>query len=254
MTHISIIGAGNMGTAIAKGLVSKKLVNNEQVTLTTSATKNNTEAVEKADVVIFAVKPQQLANVLQEVKGYTRTQQLFVSIAAGATLHSLEDILGKDMHIVRAMPNLAAKVSESTTVWVANTKVTEEEKKYVIKMFSSIGEEIELEKESQIDMVTVISGSGPAYFFYLVELLEKAGDHFGLPKDMVKRIAKQTLIGSAELFKNSKENSNDFRMQVTSKGGVTASAFEKFEKGNFAKLFEEGLLAAYHRAKQLNIE
>lgn len=254
MTHISIIGAGNMGKAIAKGLVSKKIASEEQLILTTSATHNNKEAVEKADVVIFAVKPQQLASVLQEVKGSTRTDQLFVSVAAGVTLHSLEEILGKDTHIVRAMPNLAAKVSESTTVWVANVQVTKEEKEYGKKMFASFGKEIELEKESQIDMVTVISGSGPAYFFYLVELLEKAGGHFGLPENIVKLIAKQTLIGSAELFKNSEENSNDFRMQVTSKGGVTASAFEKFEKGNFAKLFEEGILAAYHRAKQLNIE
>lgn len=251
--NIAIIGAGNMGLRIAQSLLVKKIVLKNQVSLTSSTTKNNREVVQKSDIIILAVKPQQMKDVLHEIKDVISKNQLCISIAAGVTLEAVERILGEGMHIARVMPNLAVQVGQSVSGWIVNKNTTLEEKNIVQMILRAIGEEIEVDTEGQLDIFTAISGSGPAYFFYITQLLQEIGKHMGLSDDIAEKLAQQTLLGSAEIVRQTRGNAKNLRDSVTSKGGTTEAAFTKFEKGNLDKLFKEGVLAAYRRAKDLRI-
>lgn len=248
---ITIIGAGNMGQAIANGLLSKKIITQSQLILTDSKTNNNKDAVKKAGIVILAIKPQIAIKVLEEIKD-VMGNQLIISIMAGITLDMIQQALGKKIAVVRVMPNLAAKVGQSMSVWISSKEVTERHKKYIRIMLGAIGVQLELQEEQQINMATAISGSGPAYFFYLAELIEKAAQDLGFSQEEARLLTIQTLLGSAKLLEATTNSANELRLSVTSKGGTTEAAFDIFQKAKVSDTLKKGIIAAFERAKKIN--
>lgn len=249
---IAIIGAGNMGQAIAQGLLSKKIITHDQLMLTNTKTRNNKEAVANADIIILAIKPQMAHLVLDEIKEEVKNQ-LVISIMAGITIDTLQQKLGKRIGVVRVMPNLGAKVGKSMSVWVKSKEVIAEHKVIVKAILEAIGTELELQEEQQINMATAISGSGPAYFFYLTELLEKAAEELGFSHEKAGLLAIQTMLGSAELLRVSQVSAEELRHAVTSKGGTTEAALSIFDKQKLGKRFVLAVKAAYNRAKELDL-
>ena len=263
---IAIIGVGKMGLAIGLGLLGEDTLSEENLILSNPSidklnvpkhhkvhlTTSNTDAVRSADIAILAVKPQVIRDVLEEIK-HEMQHKLIISIAAGIEMNTINDILGNDNAVVRVMPNLNAVNNKSMSCWVKNPNVTSEDTKIVKEILQVIGKEVELQKEELIDSATAISGSGPAYVFYLAELLENEAVRLGLPYDIAKTLTRQTISGSAFMLDTSLQSPKDLRLSVTSKGGTTEAAFNQFEKDKLSKIFYRGINAAFERAKELHL-
>ncbi len=247
--RIAIIGSGNMGQAIARGLLDNKIITQQQLFLTNSQTGNK-EAITKADIIILAVKPQNKDTVFEEIKEVV-TNQLIISVMAGITIESIQNSLGGKNSIIRVMPNIAAKIGKSMSVWIKNPQVSSTQTEKIKLILEAIGQQLELHTEDQIDKATAISGSGPAYIFYLTEILENAAIKIGFSDREAKLLAEQTLIGSAELLQKSKESATNLRSAVTSKGGTTEAAITILQKENIQNIFSKAITAAYTRAKKL---
>lgn len=250
---IAIIGAGNMGKAVGLGLLKNKLIREKDLILTNS-NSDNKKAIKTASIVILAVKPQKMKEVISQIKDSLVDNSLVISIAAGVEISSIKRIIGNHQPVVRVMPNLCATVGKSISGWVKSSEVSKQQAGLVRKILQSIGEEILLEKEFLLDAVTAISGSGPAYVFYLVEILEQAAIKIGLDKETARRLAEKTVIGSAYLLENTDKSASILRSEVTSKGGTTAAAFKVFAKLGLNKVFLRGVKAAFNRAKQLHLK
>ena len=247
---LAIIGSGNMGQAIANGLLKKNVVAQRQLFLTNSQTRNNKEVVEKANIIILAVKPQVAQLVMDEIKNSVK-DQLIISIMAGITIDFIQQALGKDVAVVRVMPNLAARVGKSMSVWVKSKEVTLHQEEITKTILEAIGMQLELAQEEQINMATAISGSGPAYFFYITELIEQAAEQLGFSKKQARLLVRQTFLGAAELFHVSEIPAEDLRRAVSSKGGTTEAAIEVFQKAELQHTLAKGILAGYTRADEL---
>lgn len=233
MKKIAIIGAGKMGTALAAQLKKKFSV---------QLIDRNTK-MKQCDIVILAVKPQDFDEVKINLEN-----ELLISIMAGVSLKKLAEKTGAKK-IVRSMPNLALRVGAGFTGWIGkNVK----EKKLVREIFSMFGEEIEVKKEDDLNAITALSGSGPAYFFYICELLAESAADFGFSQKDAEKIAASTLIGAAALSKNKNESFAELRKAVSSKGGTTEAALNDFAKNNFSKIFKGGVQKARARSKELN--
>ncbi len=211
---------------------------------------SNQLAVEKADVVVLAIKPQNLSEVMAELNGRLNSAQLVLSIIAGARINTL--CLGLNHScIVRAMPNTPAQIGEGVSVWTATADVTEQQKEWAGSILGAMGKEIYVDDEKYIDMATAVSGSGPAYFFLMVESLVDAAVHIGLPLDMAQELVLQTILGSGHFIQRSGKSPAELRRMVTSPGGTTAEALLQLEKGGFSDLVMQAVSAAYDKAKRL---
>ncbi len=250
---IAIIGLGNMGQAIRDGILKNKLINKNQL-LVSNKQLTNKLVVNQGDILIIAVKPQVIKIVLEEIKDVISKDKLIISIVAGVEIKSIEKFLCKKLKIIRVMPNLCAKVNQSVSCWIKNKNVNDKDIKIFKKIFQLIGTEIELKNENLLDQVTAISGSGPAYFFYLTELMEKAAIKIGLDKKLAYELVTQTLVGSSEYLKKSKESLKTLRQKVTSKGGTTEAAFNKIVDSEFESVFLSAIKSAYKRAIQLHLK
>lgn len=261
---ITIIGVGNMGSAIARGLLDKQVVGKKQLILSEPAmtdrmksfaqeaelTHNNYDAVKHADIVLLAIKPQQFAAVLPDLKDSFSRDTLVISIAAGVKIATIKKFLGKNIPVVRVMPTLAATVGQSLSAWVTSNEVTSEQEKAVVVVLEAIGEQIRVENEQMIDAVTAISGSGPAYVFYLAELLQQNAQHLGIEKNLAEKLARQTIIGSSLLLQQSEKPADELRAAVTSKAGTTEAAFTVLKSERFQTMFARAIRKAYRRAKE----
>lgn len=214
------------------------------------ATESNKEAVGKGEIIVLAIKPQNLTEIMAGIKGSFKPGQLVISIIAGARVDTLRQELNHKA-VVRVMPNTPAQIGEGMSVWTATPEVTNAQKKAASAILGSMGKEIYVDDEKYLDMVTAVSGSGPAYFFLFVEALVEAAIQIGLSRDVAEELAIQTFVGSAQLLKKSGKSPAELRKQVTSPGGTTAAAIAQFEKGGFHKLVLEAVIAAYNRAKEL---
>jgi pyrroline-5-carboxylate reductase len=215
-----------------------------------AAMASNREAVSGKDMVVLAVKPQNLVEVTSELGGRLKSGQVVLSIIAGARIETLSKGL-KHGAIARAMPNTPAQIGEGMSVWTATPSVTEEQKGLVGAILGAMGVEVYVDDEKYIDMATAVSGSGPAYFFLMVESLIEAAVAIGLPRDMARKLVVQTMLGSGRLIQQSGEEPAELRRKVTSPGGTTARAIEQLEKGQFAGLVKRAVKAAYDRAREL---
>jgi pyrroline-5-carboxylate reductase len=272
---IGIIGCGNMGAAIAKALLgvgcrvkgkgsrvkgqglrvygydadkkrSSYVAKQYKVKIASSAA----DLVDKCDVIILAVKPQNISEVLEEVAYNIDTSKLLISIAAGIKTAAIEKGVGKKVAVIRAMPNMPALIRAGVSAISKGRFATKRDLETARRLFLAVGEVVEI-KENLMDAVTAISGSGPAYFFYLVEVLIKSAENLGLEEKVAKRLAIETALGSAHLLKETAQMPDLLRAKVTSKGGVTEAAFVEFFKNDLGVILERGIRKAYERAKCL---
>ncbi len=215
-----------------------------------AVTESNREAANSKDVVVLAIKPQNLSEVMTGLNGCLEPAQLVLSIIAGARISTLRQGLSHS-RIVRAMPNTPAQVGAGISAWTATADVTGEQKAWARDILNAMGREIYFDDEGYLDMATAVSGSGPAYFFLLAESLVDAAVHIGLPRDAAGEMVLQTMLGSAHLMQKSDKAPVELRRMVTSPGGTTARAMRVFEEGGLADLVREAVRAAYHRAREL---
>ncbi|MSR78208.1 MAG: pyrroline-5-carboxylate reductase [Candidatus Omnitrophica bacterium] len=259
---LGLIGVGNMGAAILEGLFAKQLIKHGQVWVYDKFTEkarefsqfekvrlaaSNRELVQKSRVVLLAIKPQDLVQTAQEFKSVLTKEHTVISILAGTPVGKIKSILGPKPHVIRAMPNLGAKAGASMTVLSGKDP---EGLKTAEQIFSGCGAVMHLD-EKHFDLVTAISGSGPAYFFLLMELLVEAGIKNGIPREKAKLLAVQTALGAGLLAKASADAPDELRRKVTSKGGTTEAAFKVFESKQLAKIIHQGIEAAFQRGKEL---
>lgn len=263
---IGIIGCGHMGEAIARGVLNSNLVTSRDLYLydidkektnylsqdiRANITTSTEELVNFCNTVILAVKPQDTEDLLGKIWHVLDASKFVISITAGITIEKITKSLREEVRMARVMPNMAALQNQSISAICYNTFATREDKELVKKIFKSIGDVLEVD-ESQMDAVTAVSGSGPAYFFYLVEILEKCAVDMGMDKANAKLLAVKTAFGSAVLLRDSSLDAGALRRRVTSKGGTTEAAFRVFEEGKLGELLEKGIKAAKERAAELS--
>lgn len=264
---ISVIGCGNMGNAFVArflkiGIPGKNIVvsdrdmgsiKNLKRKYKVNVTDNNKIAVKKADIILICVKPKDIKFLLKEIASFFRKDQIIISIVAGVGLKLIEQIIGRgDIKLVRAMPNTPLKVGKGITAWVTNFKDNKKCEAVVKNLFGSLGQEMFFDDEDKLNIVTAISGSGPAYFFYLTEAIKDAGKSIGLNESQSRFLSNHTFIGAATLFEISKENPKDLRIAVTSKGGTTEAAINNLESSHFKDIVELAIKSAYNRASELS--
>lgn len=240
---IAIIGAGKMGNAMLKALAP-----HFPETQAYDKDTNLSEVLPAADVIIFAVKPQDFENCCKDIS-VDFSKKLVISIMAGLTIKKIK-AQSKATKIVRSMPNLPLQVDAGITAWLATKEV--KEKVLIRKIFSCFGEEIEVKKESDLDKITALSGSGPAYFFYLCEILAEQAQQMGFSKKDSEKIANTTFIGSAKLLDATQKSAKEFREAVTSKGGTTEAALKHLQKEGLSNIFKSAINAAEKRSKELS--
>lgn len=215
-------------------------------------TDDNHALAEAADVVVLAVKPQVMRNVCEDVgETLRRHNRLAVSIAAGVRVEAIERWLGGPSPVVRTMPNTPSLVGSGATALFANSRVTPAQRELAEGILRAVGLTLWLEEESQMDAVTAVSGSGPAYFFLVMELLENSGVELGLPRETARLLAIQTAFGAAKLALESSDDAAALRARVTSPGGTTERAIAIFEEGGLRELFERAVTGARDRAVEL---
>lgn len=265
-TKIGFIGGGNMAASLLNGLVAsghepKQLwvsdINPETLAvlsanLNVNVTQSNQEVIDSADIVVLAVKPQILAQVAKEIAPLLKPQQLVVSIAAGINQTSLGKWLGEDAAIVRCMPNTPALVLTGATALHANDKVTSEQKDLAETILRAVGIALWVNNERELDAVTAVSGSGPAYYFLLMEAMEKVAVDLGLSEGTARLLIQQTALGAAKIALESSESPSELRKRVTSPGGTTQKAIETFENGGFSQLVSQALHAARDRSVEMS--
>ncbi|MBI4973760.1 pyrroline-5-carboxylate reductase [Candidatus Roizmanbacteria bacterium] len=252
--HIAIIGYGNMGKAIVQGLLDKKIVKRSQLVISNSSSEN-VDAVLKSQIIILCVKPQDMSSVITAITDITDIRfidKLFISIAAGFSISSIQNHLGNKAKIIRVMPNLCAKIGESMSCWVRNKHITTHDVKVIRLLLSSFGQELEMQHEDDLNKVTAVSGSGPAFFFYFIEAFMESARKQGFDDGMSKLLIMQTLKGSLATLAQAAICVEDLRKQVTSKGGTTEAAIKIFEGRKFKQIFAQAIHAAYNRSRQLN--
>ena len=271
MKNVILFGYGKMGSSIAKGWKSTNIDFNFFIIETDISLKNKSVSdgfnsfhdikqllsiknIKSLDIIFLAVKPQQMSLVIKQIQEFDNQNTLFISIAAGLSFGWFQKNLYKNIKIIRAMPNTPASVRRGVTGYCKSNNVTELEKNEAHKLLSSIGKAIFLNSESLIDVVTSISGSGPAYIFYLVEVLTEIGITEGLDEKDAKLIALETLIGSAKLLDITNIDPKILRNNVTSPGGTTEAALEILtsSKSGLLPLLKSTIKFAKKRAEDLN--
>lgn len=266
--NISFIGAGNMANCIIGGLIAHG-VPNKNIFASDPNTQNlnkvvqsygvtaahtNDAAVEQSDVVILAVKPQVMREVCIELKKYIPVGTLVISIAAGISCNSLARWLGDDRAIVRCMPNTPALVAEGASALFANAATSEQQKEIANNILSAVGTVSWVNEEELIDAVTAVSGSGPAYFFLVMEAMIDAGVQQGLARETAESLAIQTALGAARLAKQSDVDVGELRRRVTSPNGTTERAIAAFEEHKLRDIFAIAMNACADRSRELALE
>jgi pyrroline-5-carboxylate reductase len=264
MTTILLVGGGRMGGALAcgwrqRGIAADSIFVVEPDAGSANRLKTDTGATiidgpdalkSPPDVVVFAVKPQAMAEIAPAYRKFAGS--VFLSIAAGRTLKFFAGALGPQAAVVRSMPNTPASVGRGFTVACANANVTAAQRALCQSLLEAVGEVAWVEDEAPLDPVTAVSGSGPAYVFLLMEALAEAGKAAGLPADLADRLARATIIGSGELARLSPESAADLRRAVTSPGGTTEAALKVLmAPGGLPDLMKQAVLAAAKRSREL---
>lgn len=261
---LGFLGFGNMGGAIASGLVQNRAIMPSEVVVydadpervRAAAASGMASAASpqdlalRADILLLAVKPQQMDEALGSLGGYLRPETLVISIAAGISIDHVRDRLGGASRVVRTMPNTPALVGAGATGVAMGPGCSEADREAVRAIFEAVGECVFID-EPLMDAVTAVSGCGPAYFFYMVECLTAAGVAAGLSEDAAGRLAAQTLYGAGRLLTSSREKPAELRARVTSKGGATEAALRTLRDDGFEGVVSRGVAAAAARSREL---
>ena len=205
---------------------------------------------ERGDVVVLAIKPQNLAEVMAELNGQLKPNQLVLSIIAGTRINTLSLGLNHSS-VARVIPNTPAQVGEAISVWTTTAEVTEQQKGWAASILGALGKEIYVADEKYLDMASAVSGAGPAYIFLFIESLVDGAVHIGLPRNIAQELVLQTLLGSGHFLQKSGKLPAELREMVPSPGGITAEAILQLEKGGFTGLVIEAVIAAYNKTREL---
>lgn len=263
---IAFIGAGNMGEALLGGLLKSELTLPENILASdvrperleevkkkwgVGVTTDNRQAVEFADVVVLCVKPQALREVLEEIRDVVREEQLLISIVAGITTRTIGRFIGKKNPIIRVMPNIPAVVDEAASALCVGEFVDQIHKDIAVTMLSAVGE-VEWVPEDLMDVVTGLSGSGPAYIYMVIEALTDGGVLMGLPRNIATRLATQTVLGSAKLVRETDIHPAVLKDQVTTPGGTTILAIKELEESGLRPMLIRAVETATKRSRELS--
>lgn len=265
---IGFFGAGKMATALAKGLVSKKMVNPKNLVASDisaparkhftqqtggKGVKTNDEVLAEATIIFLAVKPQQAGEVLEGIAKFWSDDHLLVSIAAGVSMAKLESHLPDGARVVRVMPNTPALVGESASAFSVGSGCKLKDGELVMSLLSAVGVAFEV-KETLLDAVTGLSGSGPAYVYQFIEALSDGGVASGLPRETATRLAAQTVLGAARMVLETGQHPGVLKDMVTSPGGTTIEGIHALEEGGLRGTVMNAVRAATERAKELGRE
>jgi pyrroline-5-carboxylate reductase len=263
--RIALIGAGNMAQALIGGLLARGHASDRLVAADPdgqirdavahahgiATTADNAEAAAGADIVVLAVKPQLIEEVARSVVGALRRDALIVSVAAGTTMARLNDSLGADRAIVRVMPNTPALHGVGATGLFAGERCSSAQRKAALELFRAVGRVFEIADESLMDVVTAVSGSGPAYFFRLAEALANAGVDAGLDRETAEELASQTAAGAGAMLAAGEASAAELRSRVTSPGGTTAAALAALDDNGMDELVRAAVEAAVARGREM---
>jgi len=264
--RIAFVGGGHMTTSLVGGLRARGVAGEDlrvsdpvaaqrkrlQLEFAVHATPDNAAAVRDADLVVLAVKPQDMAAAAQSIAAeLAGRRRIVVSIAAGIRIADLRRWLGDGTPVVRTMPNRPALIGAGITAACAGPGIGDADRAAVATVLSTAGPLVWLDDESLMDVVTAVSGSGPAYFFLLVEALEDAGAALGLPRDIARQLAAHTALGAGRMVTESADPPATLREQVTSKGGTTAAALDVLERAGLRDTLAEAIAAAARRSAEL---
>jgi pyrroline-5-carboxylate reductase len=262
---IGFLGAGKMAAALARGFIHTGLVGSKDVIagdpLDTArekfieetgagTTKSNADVLKFANVLILAVKPGQVAAVLTGLRGEFKSDHLLISIAAGVTLAKMEGALPAGARVIRVMPNTPALVGAGASAFALGKNATAADGELAKKLLSAVGVAFQV-KESLLDAVTGLSGSGPAYVYSFIEGLSDGGIAAGLPRDMATKLAAQTVLGAAKMVLETGQHPGALRDQVTSPGGTTIEGLHELEKGQLHVVVMNAVRAATEKSKKL---
>jgi pyrroline-5-carboxylate reductase len=263
---ISIIGAGNMGEALLGGLLKAKLTNPENIIATdlqkerlkyiaekwnVSTTTDNLKAVKFADIVIICVKPQGIKDLLTLIKPCIREEQLLITILAGIRTDTITKFIGKKNPVIRVMPNIPAVVDAGAAGLCLGQYAEELHRQLAVKILKAVGE-VEIVDEGQMDVITGLSGSGPAYIYMVIEALTDGGVMMGLPRNVATRLATQTVLGSAKLVKETGIHPAMLKDQVTTPGGSTISAINELEIHGLRPMLIRAVEVATNKSRELS--
>lgn len=262
---LSFIGAGNMASALIGGLIKQGFDGGQIVTsdpsessleataaLGARVTSDNREAVEHGEILLIAVKPQVMQSVLTPLQSLLQERRpLVISIAAGIDLKSLQHWCGDGLPIVRCMPNTPALVQCGATGLFANAQVSELQKQQAQSILEAVGIALWVENEAQLDAVTAVSGSGPAYYFLVMEAMQAAGVELGLSPAMAEQLTLQTALGAARMALESDVDAAELRRRVSSPAGTTERAMATFESGGLKSLFSQAMADCAQRSVEL---
>lgn len=254
-----------MATAMIAGLTGKELVEPENIVASdpypdqlaklaqryhVNTTQSNLEAVKDRDIIIFSIKPQNLADVGAELRGHIPSRAFVLSIIAGASITGI----GQKTHhyrVVRVMPNTPARVGKGMSVWTCTAEVTDTQRQQAQAILAALGEELYVDNEDYLDMATALSGTGPAYVFLFMEAMIDAGVHMGFSRRVAQQLVYQTIEGSVAFARDSGRHVAELRNMVTSPGGTTADALYQMEKGGFRTVLSKAIWAAYQKSRYL---
>jgi pyrroline-5-carboxylate reductase len=262
---IATVGSGVMAEAMIAGLLRGKLVDPQQVVASHPRAErrehlereygirtvtSNVEAVQGADVILLAIKPQMLSKVGHEIGPHLGRGQMVLSVLAGATTKALIGLLGHDQ-VVRSMPNTPARLGKGVTVWYATPETTDDQRAQAAALLSALGLQLEVDDEKMVAMATAVSGTGPTYVFLVMEALIDAAVHLGFPRHIAHDLVIETLEGSTLFARQSGMHPAELRNMVTSPGGTSAAALHELESGRLRTVLSEAVWAAYRRTLEL---
>jgi pyrroline-5-carboxylate reductase len=263
---ICILGTGNMGQALVSGLVGSGSSKPKNIICTdvreaklmavqkqygVRTTTSNVEAVSQAEIIIYAVKPQIMARVLNETAKKLDMSKLIISIAAGVPMEAIESCLNKQLRLIRVMPNIAAAVKEAATAVAAGKHASEEDIKLAMAIFDSIGKSVFIGENYLMDAITGLSGSGPAYIFLIVEAMADAGVKVGLSRQEALFLSAQTVLGAAKMLIETQEHPGQLRDKVTSPGGTAIAGLATLEEGGLRTTLIHAVEVATNRSREL---
>ena len=266
MKKIGFIGAGNMAGALVKGLLRAERATPGDIWVSDAAesqvrklkraykidgTRDNRALVRGSQTIVLAVKPQVMAQILEEVRSEATPKKLFISIAAGFPLQRLEQGLGGGARVVRVMPNTPCLIGKGMSVAVAGVHATAADLKHTLKLFSACGEAVAITGEALLDAVTALSGSGPAFVYGFAEALADGGVRGGLSPQMATKLCFQTMVGAAAMLVESGMSPRELREMVTSPGGTTLAGLNALEQHHFRDAVVAAIEAATRRAHEL---
>lgn len=264
---IAILGAGNMGLSFSKSFLKYDLIKPENLHLITR-NRDKISKIEKdfpqsqiyifddvqeleADLIIIAVKPQDFKNVAENIRFKLKENQMVLSIMAGITIEKIQNLLHHHL-VVRAMPNYPTLLGMGITGFTAAEGISFQQLMNIERLLNSTGRSVYLENEELLDGVTALSGSGPAYFYYIVDAMIKAGTAMGIEENLSQLFVKQTMLGAYHLINNSDKSLEELIKDVASKGGTTEAALKTFDELELRQILQNGILNAEKRAKELN--